>query len=78
MQSKWHHSRERNVISTKRKVVKDNETHGMKATISKWNNIIIQLNFALWLIDWMPTKSNASSEKFCGRFTLPPQPFRAL
>ena len=38
-------------FSTKRKVVKDNYTPGIKATISAFKVIKIQLNFALWFID---------------------------
>ena len=60
-------------FSTKRKVVKDKETHGIKATISTWNVIKIQFNFALWSIDWMPFK-HIVRKKIVGRFRLPPQP----
>ena len=63
--------------STKRKVVKDNQTHGIKATISTWKVIKIQFNFALWFIDWMPIK-NIVRKNFAGHFRLPPQPNGAM
>ena len=44
--------------STKRKVVKDNQTHGIKATISTWKVIKIQSNFALWFFDWLPNQEH--------------------
>ena len=59
--------------STKCKVVKDNKTPGIKATISTWKVIDIQFNFALWLTDWMP-KHEHRHKNFAGRFCLPPQP----
>ena len=54
--------------STKGKVVKDNQTHGIKATISTWKVIKIQFNFALWFIDWMPNQEH-SQKKIRGPFS---------
>ena len=74
MHSKWYHSRD---FSTKRKVMKDNKTHDIKATISTWKIIYIQFNFALWFIDWMPNHAHRQ-KNFTGRSRLPPQPNGAM
>ena len=59
-------------FSTKRKVVKDNQTPGIKAAISTWKVIKIQFNFTLWFIDWKPNQA-LRQKNFAGRFRLPPQ-----
>ena len=53
-------------FSTKRKVVKDNKTRGIKATISTWKVIKIQFNFAHWFIDWIPNQAQLQKKKFAG------------
>ena len=65
------------LFSTKRKVVNDNKTPGIKATISTWKIIKIQFNFALWFINWMANQAYRH-KSFAGRFRLPPQPNGAL
>ena len=52
---------------TKRKAVKDNHKHGIKATISTWKNIKIQFNFAHWFIEWMSNQTHRQ-KKIAGRF----------
>ena len=44
------HAKETSFL-TKRKVVKDDQAHDIKATISTWKFIKFQFNFALWFID---------------------------
>ena len=62
---------------TKRKVVKDNLTHGNKATISTWKVIKIQFNFALWFVDWIPNQAHCQ-KNFEGRFRVAPHPNGAM
>ena len=76
MYSLWSHSNETS-FPTKRKIVKDNQTHDIKGTISAWKVIKIQFNFALWFIDWMPNHAHRQKH-FAGRFRLLPQPNGAL
>ena len=50
----------------------------LMAPHSTWKEIKIQLNFALWFINWMPNQAHRQKKKNAGRFRLPPKPNDAL